>query len=255
MAAFVFAAGSADGGVELGCAVFEGAAGVALVGDDGQVSRRDRTRASKARQTSRSEAFGEVSCRARGVPSRREQGVQPEAPEVAAVACAVAVVGRVGQLAAPASSRCCGRTRPGSSRPARGRRGSQGSRTRTRRSAPRSCRPSGRGACGSQTAWAAAGTDARGVCAPPRRNRSSEGIPISACATQSVTTSASVRFRLAFFVCAGRRSSAAQNTAISNRSRSAGSWPPWVDGANRHRRLRPDCCWSLQHGQSRGTTH
>jgi hypothetical protein len=31
-----------------------------------------------------------------------------------------------------------------------------------------------------------------------RKNRSSDGIPISACAKQSVTTSASVRLRLAF---------------------------------------------------------
>ena len=42
-----------------------------------------------------------------------------------------------------------------------------------------------------------------------------------ACATASVTTSASVRIRLAFFAGSGRRSSAVQNTAISNRSRSA----------------------------------
>src|SRR5438132_1301712 len=42
-----------------------------------------------------------------------------------------------------------------------------------------------------------------------------------ACATASVTTSASVTIRLAFLAGSGRKSSAAQNTEISNRSRSA----------------------------------
>lgn len=41
------------------------------------------------------------------------------------------------------------------------------------------------------------------------------------CATQRVTTSASVSLLRAFFLLSGRRSSAVQNTAVSNRSRSA----------------------------------
>ena len=51
----------------------------------------------------------------------------------------------------------------------------------------------------------------------------SELIPVIAWATQRVTTSASLRIRFAFFAACGRRSSAVQNTAISNRSRSARS--------------------------------
>jgi hypothetical protein len=39
--------------------------------------------------------------------------------------------------------------------------------------------------------------------------------PMIACATASVTTSASVRIRLAFFAGSGRKSSAVQNTEIS----------------------------------------
>jgi hypothetical protein len=50
-------------------------------------------------------------------------------------------------------------------------------------------------------------------------------------ATASVTTSASVTLRLAFFLRHGRRSSAVANTAVSSRSRSASIVAPWVDGA------------------------
>ena len=67
-AGFVFAAGPDDRGVEFGGGVFEGAAGVAFIADDGQVAV-SLTRFSMARQTSRSDAFGEVSAKARGVPS------------------------------------------------------------------------------------------------------------------------------------------------------------------------------------------
>src|SRR5436189_1395522 len=79
-----------------------------------------------------------------------------------------------------------------------------------------------------------------------------------ACATQSVTTSASVILRRAFSAPQGRRSSAVQNTAISSRSRSASIVAPWVDGAIRHRRLRPAALCLLRAGPptaGRGTTH
>jgi hypothetical protein len=69
---------------------------------------------------------------------------------------------------------------------------------------------------------------ARGAQEPAvRRN------PSSACATHSVTTSASVTIRLAFFLQRGRRSSAVQNTTVSSRSRSASivARPFGVDGA------------------------
>ena len=62
---------------------------------------------------------------------------------------------------------------------------------------------------------------------------------MTAWATQRVATSASVRLRRAFFAFSGRRSSAVQNTAVSSRSRSASIVALlWVDGADRHRRLR-----------------
>ena len=47
-----------------------------------------------------------------------------------------------------------------------------------------------------------------------------------ACATHRVTTSASIKIRLAFFAGSGRMISSAKNTAISNRSRSASIVPP-----------------------------
>ena len=54
---------------------------------------------------------------------------------------------------------------------------------------------------------------------------------MTACATASVTTSASVTLRLAFLARSGRRSSAVANTAVSSRSRSASIVAPRVDGA------------------------
>src|SRR5215207_10614750 len=83
-------------------------------------------------------------------------------------------------------------------------------------------------------------------------------MPMIACATQSVTTSASVILRLAFSARQGRRSSAVQNTAMSSRSRSASIVAPGVDGAIRHRRLRPAALCLLRsgpHSAGRGTTH
>src|SRR5512144_2966455 len=57
---------------------------------------------------------------------------------------------------------------------------------------------------------------------------------ITAWATASVTTSASVTLRLALLRLQGRRSSAVANTAVSNRSRSASIVAlPRVDGDNR----------------------
>src|SRR5215216_3288360 len=53
------------------------------------------------------------------------------------------------------------------------------------------------------------------------RNSRSDGISMIACATASVTTSASVTLRLAFFSREGRRSSAVANTAVRSKSRSA----------------------------------
>ena len=53
------------------------------------------------------------------------------------------------------------------------------------------------------------------------RNSRSDAMSMIAWATASVTTSASVTLRLAFFGLSGRRSSAVANTAISSRSRSA----------------------------------
>src|SRR4051812_46199778 len=79
------------------------------------------------------------------------------------------------------------------------------------------------------------------------------------CATQRVTTSASVNLLLAFFFLTGRRSSAVQKTAVSSRSRSASIVALLrVDGADRHRRLRPRCSLPLPRlpgRRIRGTTH
>src|SRR5665647_3100929 len=99
LAGFVFAAGPADRRVELGGAVFEVSAGVAFVADHGQVSLSfDAGEERDVCLALRRLGGGECQ-RARGAV-QREQGVQTEAPEEAAVACAVAVVGGVGALAA-----------------------------------------------------------------------------------------------------------------------------------------------------------
>src|ERR1700758_5310092 len=96
----VFAVGADDGGVELGGGAFEFASGVALVAEHVEVSG---SRAA-VEQGEAGVAFGGLG---RGESERawgaveREQAVQPEAPEVAAVAFGVAVVGRGGGAAAP----------------------------------------------------------------------------------------------------------------------------------------------------------
>src|SRR5256886_566585 len=96
---FVFAGGSGDERVELAGVVCELAAGVAFVADQGErAGSLDALQQGEA-----SLAFGGFGgCqreRAWGAVEG-EQAVQPEAPEVAAVACAVAIVGGVGELAA-----------------------------------------------------------------------------------------------------------------------------------------------------------
>jgi hypothetical protein len=99
-ARFGFAFWPDDRGVEQGGGPFELAAGLAEVADHEEVALS--LAAFEQRQAD--VAFGRFR---RGEDERtqgavqREQAVQPEAPEVAAVACAVAVVGRVGELAAP----------------------------------------------------------------------------------------------------------------------------------------------------------
>ncbi len=78
------------------------------------------------------------------------------------------------------------------------------------------------------------------------------------CATQRVTTSASVSLLRAFFFLSGRRSSAVQNTAVSNRSRSASILALLGSGCDRYRRLRPRCSAHLPNHPARGirgTTH
>src|SRR4249920_997169 len=97
---FVSAARPDDGGVELPRQGFEVAAGVALVADHAQAAGSLQA----GEQCQADVAFGRLRRgqheRARGAVER-EQPVQAKAPEVAAVAGAVAVVGGVGELAAP----------------------------------------------------------------------------------------------------------------------------------------------------------
>src|SRR5258705_5415912 len=97
---FVFAVWPDDRRVELGGGVFELAAGVAFVADHEQVA----VSLAALEQGQADVAFGSFrrgqDQRARGA-IEGEQAVQAEAPEVAAVACAVAVVGGVSKLAAP----------------------------------------------------------------------------------------------------------------------------------------------------------
>src|SRR6478672_471598 len=99
-AAFVFAVWADDRRVEVGRGALELAAGVALVADHEEVAV-----ASAALEHGQADlAFGgfrrgEDQCTRGAVEG--EQAVQAEAPEVAAVACAVAVVSRVSELAAP----------------------------------------------------------------------------------------------------------------------------------------------------------
>src|SRR5579859_4276525 len=96
---FVFTAWPDDGGVEAGGGGFEVAAGVALVADDPEVlgvfAAFEQGQADvsfgRLRRGEHERPGGAVEC---------EQAVQSEAPEVAAVACAVAVVGRISELAA-----------------------------------------------------------------------------------------------------------------------------------------------------------
>src|SRR3954467_11644362 len=99
-AGLVFAAWPHDRCVEVGGGLLELAAGVAFIADDEQVPGA----VAALQQGEADIAFGGLG---RGQHQgawgaiEREEAVQAEAPEVAAVACAVAVVGRVGELAAP----------------------------------------------------------------------------------------------------------------------------------------------------------
>jgi hypothetical protein len=63
------------------------------------------------------------------------------------------------------------------------------------------------------------------------KKRRSDGIPMIAWATQSVTTSASVTLLAALFCRTGRRSSAVTKTVVSSRWRSASIVASKVDGA------------------------
>src|SRR5476649_829495 len=100
LAGLVFAFWPDDRGVEFGGGVFELAAGVAEIADHEQMA----VALAALEQGQADVAFGHFW---RGQhqrawrPVEREQAVQAEAPEKAAVACAPAVVGGVGELAAP----------------------------------------------------------------------------------------------------------------------------------------------------------
>ena len=107
--------------------------------------------------------------------------------------------------------------------------------------------------------WGKSGNRCPKRLAATAKNRRSDGIPMIAWATHSVTTSASVTLRAAFCLLSGRRSSAVTNTVVSSWSRSASIEAPWVGDAYEHRRLRPSCSLLLEnthkHGHRRGINH
>jgi hypothetical protein len=93
---FVFAARAHDRGVQCCCSGREVLAGVALVTDDGDVAAASDA----CEQFERDVSFAVLGAGQRQRPGGAvagEQGVQPEAVEVAAVAGAVAVVSGVGE--------------------------------------------------------------------------------------------------------------------------------------------------------------
>jgi hypothetical protein len=229
VAGLVFAAWPDERGAAFGNGGGELAAGVALIAeqDHGAVSASalEQGQADRALVDLRRSELQRPWCAVRG-----EDRVQPEAPEVAGVRAAVAVVGGIPERGAldrltRASAFDRGRVdrqqiviEPRLSLANMPISHSNVSASRRRRLKYPGC-------------WGSLGNKCPSRFCATARNRRSDGMPMIAWATQSVTTSASVTLRAAFFRRSGRRSSAVTNTVVSSRSRSASIVASKVDGA------------------------